>query len=43
MPVEEPYVLIGQIASAYYFSYFLVMLPLLDVLESALVALVCSR
>ena len=33
MPVEEPYVLIGQIASLYYFLYFLVILPILGKLE----------
>jgi len=27
-PAEEPYVLIGQIATAYYFAWFLVLLPL---------------
>nr|YP_009541983.1 cytochrome b [Neogoniolithon spectabile]AYR06653.1 cytochrome b [Neogoniolithon spectabile] len=36
MPVEEPYVLIGQIASLYYFAYFLVILPLLGLLEKFL-------
>lgn len=33
MPVEEPYVLIGQIASIYYFFYFLVLLPSLGKFE----------
>nr|YP_010204183.1 apocytochrome b [Ahnfeltia fastigiata]UAT97929.1 apocytochrome b [Ahnfeltia fastigiata] len=33
MPVEEPYVMIGQIASVYYFFYFLVLLPLLGKVE----------
>ena len=33
MPVEEPYVLIGQIASIYYFLYFLLFLPILGKLE----------
>nr|YP_009114046.1 apocytochrome b [Ahnfeltia plicata]AHB62109.1 apocytochrome b [Ahnfeltia plicata]UAT97981.1 apocytochrome b [Ahnfeltia plicata]UAT98007.1 apocytochrome b [Ahnfeltia plicata] len=33
MPVEEPYVMIGQIASVYYFFYFLVLLPLLGKIE----------
>jgi len=28
-PAEQPYILIGQIATAYYFSHFLVILPLL--------------
>ena len=33
MPVEEPYVLIGQIASIYYFFYFLILLPGLGKIE----------
>nr|ARU07654.1 cytochrome b [Gracilaria tenuistipitata] len=33
MPVEEPFVLIGQIASIYYFLYFLIILPLLGKIE----------
>nr|YP_011017021.1 apocytochrome b [Gracilaria hainanensis]WQB61699.1 apocytochrome b [Gracilaria hainanensis] len=33
MPVEEPFVLIGQIASIYYFIYFLCILPLLGKIE----------
>lgn len=36
MPVEEPYVIIGQIASIYYFVYFLLLLPLLGKLENFL-------
>nr|YP_009660498.1 apocytochrome b [Corallina chilensis]QCS25446.1 apocytochrome b [Corallina chilensis] len=36
MPVEEPYVIIGQIASIYYFFYFLVILPFLGKLEKFL-------
>lgn len=36
MPVEEPYILIGQLASIYYFVYFLVVLPILGRLEKFL-------
>nr|UVF63033.1 apocytochrome b [Synarthrophyton patena] len=36
MPVEEPYVIIGQIASMYYFFYFLVLLPFLGKIEKFL-------
>ncbi len=36
MPAEEPYVLIGQIATAYYFAWFLVLLPLLGKIEKPL-------
>jgi ubiquinol-cytochrome c reductase cytochrome b subunit len=33
MPAEEPYDTISLIASAYWFAYFLVILPLLGVIE----------
>lgn len=36
MPVEDPYIIIGQIASIYYFFYFLIILPLLGSLENFL-------
>lgn len=36
MPVEEPYVIIGQLASMYYFLYFLFLLPVLGRLEKFL-------
>nr|YP_654374.2 cytochrome b [Nematostella sp. JVK-2006] len=35
-PVEEPFILIGQIASMFYFAYFLVIAPLLGYLENRL-------
>jgi ubiquinol-cytochrome c reductase cytochrome b subunit len=35
-PAEQPYVLISQISTAYYFLYFLVILPLLGRLERPL-------
>lgn len=38
MPVEDPYIIIGQIASVYYFFYFLVTLPLLGSLEKFLLS-----
>nr|AYR06697.1 cytochrome b [Rhodogorgon sp.] len=37
MPVEEPYILIGQLASFYYFFYFLVILSFLGKIEHFLV------
>ena len=33
MPAEEPYVMLSQIATAYYFLHFLVILPLLSSIE----------
>ncbi|WP_119166908.1 cytochrome b [Algihabitans albus] len=33
MPAEQPYVLISQIATAYYFVYFIFILPILSVVE----------
>jgi ubiquinol-cytochrome c reductase cytochrome b subunit len=36
MPAEEPYVTISRFATAYYFAYFLVILPLLGRLERPL-------
>lgn len=33
---EEPYIVIGQIATALYFSYFLILVPLTTLLENSL-------
>lgn len=35
-PVEDPYVFIGQLATIFYFSYFLVIVPLLGLTEKIL-------
>jgi ubiquinol-cytochrome c reductase cytochrome b subunit len=35
-PAEEPYVRISQLASAYYFAHFLILLPLLSMIEKPL-------
>ena len=32
-PVEEPFILVGQVASVFYFAYFLVLTPLLGYIE----------
>jgi ubiquinol-cytochrome c reductase cytochrome b subunit len=37
-PVEDPYILIGQLASVYFFVYFLVIIPCLGRLEHWLVS-----
>jgi len=36
-PVEDPYPLIGQIATVFYFGYFLILTPLVGYLENILV------
>jgi ubiquinol-cytochrome c reductase cytochrome b subunit len=36
-PVEDPYVLIGQLASVFFFVYFLIIVPLIGKLESQLI------
>jgi ubiquinol-cytochrome c reductase cytochrome b subunit len=36
MPAEEPYATLSLIAAAYWFGYFLVILPLLGVIEKPL-------
>ena len=35
-PVEDPYVMIGQFASVFYFCYFLLLIPLLGWVETKL-------
>nr|YP_010338907.1 apocytochrome b [Pulvinaster venetus]UNJ18979.1 apocytochrome b [Pulvinaster venetus] len=37
-PVESPYIWLGQIASLYYFFYFLIILPFLGKLENFLIS-----
>jgi hypothetical protein len=37
--VEEPFVLVGQIATVFYFFWFIILLPVLGILESKLVRL----
>jgi ubiquinol-cytochrome c reductase cytochrome b subunit len=36
MPAEQPYVAISQIAAAYYFAHFLIILPLVSKFERPL-------
>jgi len=39
MPVEDPYIVIGQVASIFYFVYFLGVLPLLGKVEKFLLSI----
>lgn len=36
-PVEEPFILVGQLSSILYFSYFLIMIPLVGLIENRLI------
>jgi ubiquinol-cytochrome c reductase cytochrome b subunit len=36
LPAEEPYVMIGQVATIYYFAHFLIILPILSMVERTL-------
>ena len=38
--MEEPYILIGQMASLFYFTYFLIVVPIVGILENKLLKLV---
>lgn len=38
MPVEAPYVLLGQVASCYYFLHFLLIVPSIEALEARLLS-----
>ena len=38
-PVEDPYVFVGQIATIFYFSYFIIIIPLVGYIENTLVKL----
>jgi ubiquinol-cytochrome c reductase cytochrome b subunit len=35
-PVEEPFIFLGQISSIFYFGYFLILIPLLGLIENNL-------
>lgn len=35
-PVEEPYITIGQISTIFYFVYFIILIPLIGIIENIL-------
>jgi ubiquinol-cytochrome c reductase cytochrome b subunit len=37
-PAESPYIELGQIATVYYFSFFLLLVPILGRLEKSLIS-----
>jgi len=41
--VESPFIELGQISTALYFSYFLFMVPLISLIENTLVDLSISK
>lgn len=43
MHIEVPFILLGQLATIFYFSYFLILLPLISILENILFYLAIKR
>jgi ubiquinol-cytochrome c reductase cytochrome b subunit len=41
--VESPYIEFGQISTAFYFSYFIIIIPLITLIENTLMDLRTSR
>lgn len=37
-PITDPFILLGQIASVYYFGFFLVLVPIIGIIENKLVS-----
>jgi len=43
MHIEPPFIIIGQLATIFYFAYFVVLLPLVSILENVLFYLAIKR
>lgn len=37
-PITDPFILLGQVASVYYFSFFIILIPLIGIIENKLVS-----
>ena len=37
-PITDPFILLGQLASVYYFSFFIILIPLIGIIENKLVS-----
>ena len=36
-PITDPFITLGQLASIYYFSFFLILIPIIGIIETNLV------
>ena len=36
-PITDPFILLGQLASVYYFGFFIFIIPLIGIIETKLV------
>ena len=43
MHIEVPFVFLSQLATAYYFGYFIILLPAVSILENVLFYLAIKR
>lgn len=42
-PVKDVYVVVGQVATVFYFLFFVVLIPLIGILESKLISYVSKK
>jgi ubiquinol-cytochrome c reductase cytochrome b subunit len=42
-PVKDVYVVVGQVATVFYFLFFIVLIPLIGILESKLISYVSKK
>jgi ubiquinol-cytochrome c reductase cytochrome b subunit len=41
--VESPFIELGQVSTAFYFSYFIIVVPFISVLENLLIGLSINK